>query len=212
MEADMPNMSDFDELFKPHFEKKLLEICDPLSDTDQNRTNTWIELYLEDDISLQKRSSSRRSIRRRARYFVRRVFNTMGAELFTLCSLTFYITSLPTIKSEFFYTQLNEWWISKGHQPSLSKLAGDVCKKLPIPSNISMPIIDSNQQTKRKQSETTQTTASQLPVDQHQNIPFPENLEDDERPISDPPSAQEHSQYRNQGPVAGMYTTTTSEL
>jgi hypothetical protein len=52
-----------------------------------------------------------------------------------------------------------------------------------------MPIIDSNQQTKQKQSEITQTTASQLPVNQYQNILFPKNLKDNEQPISDPPLA-----------------------
>lgn len=85
-----------DSRFKLTLEKKLLELQYPLSDVERNKVETWKEILTETDESLKKRSSSRRNVRRRARYFARKVYAVNGS-LFVLCSLSYTISGLPTI-------------------------------------------------------------------------------------------------------------------
>jgi hypothetical protein len=127
---DLIDNSFFDKQFKPRLEDKFFDIVNPLPDVEAIQAKSWVELWAETDESLQKRSSSNRSIRRRARYFARKVY-LISAELFLLCSLSYSIYGLPKIPPGPFYKQLEEWWASCPPQKSLALATKTICRDLP---------------------------------------------------------------------------------
>ncbi|PKX96284.1 uncharacterized protein P174DRAFT_365887 [Aspergillus novofumigatus IBT 16806] len=131
---DLINNSFFDKQFKPRLEDKFLKIKHPLPDVKAIQAKSWVEVLAETDESLQKRSSSNRSIRRRARYFTRNVYSK-SAKLFLLCSLSYSIYSLPKIPPGPFYKQLKEWWASCPPQKSLALATQTICHDLSSHNN-----------------------------------------------------------------------------
>lgn len=127
---DLIDNSFFDKQFKPRLEDKFLKIEHPLPDVEAIQAKSWVEVLAETDESLQKRSSSNRSIRRRARYFARKVYSK-SAELFLLCSLSYSIYGLPKIPPGPFYKQLEEWWASCPPQKPLALATETICRDLP---------------------------------------------------------------------------------
>lgn len=107
-----------------------MKIEHPLPDVEAIQAKSWVEVLAETDESLQKRSSSNRSIRRRARYFARKVYSK-SAELFLLCSLSYSIYGLPKIPPGPFYKQLEEWWASCPPQKPLALATETICRDLP---------------------------------------------------------------------------------
>ncbi|KMQ41318.1 hypothetical protein HL42_7997 [Trichophyton rubrum] len=121
----------FDTQIKPRLEDQIHKILDPLSEGQAKQVNTWLELYTETADSLEKRSSSRRCVRRHAQYFARKVY-AISAELFVLCSLSYSITGLPKIPAGPFYDQLEQWWAAlEGPHNSLFKVTTTICGNLP---------------------------------------------------------------------------------
>lgn len=117
----------FDTQFKERLEETLRSIQYPLSDSQEKQADTWVALYQEDDESLGKRSKSRRSVRRRVRYFARKVYG-IKSQLFVLCSLSFSISGLPTIPDDTFYDELGNWWALKSPSEKLSNATNIVCR------------------------------------------------------------------------------------
>lgn len=114
----------FDKQVRPCLEKKLQQTVYPLFDVETTRVDSWLDLLHETEESLSNRSSSRRSVRRRARYFASRVYDT-SPELFVLCSLAYAISSLPTEIPPSLYDELGRWWASIPPPESLSKITSD---------------------------------------------------------------------------------------
>jgi hypothetical protein len=125
-----PIRSFFNDQFKPRLEEKILEIQDPLDDGKDAQAKTWVTLYTETDESLRKRSRTRRSVRRKARYFARRVY-VIDARLFVLCSLSYTISGLPVIPRGTFYDEIGEWWKLKAVPKPLSDITIVLCRNLP---------------------------------------------------------------------------------
>jgi hypothetical protein len=122
----------FEHVFKPRLENSLLKIQNPLTDEQKKQLNTWLDLYAETEESLNKRSKTRRNVRRHARYFVKKVlaFENIGHELFVLSSLSFTISSLPTIQTEDLYSQLEQWWKATQPHKIISIVASEIVKQL----------------------------------------------------------------------------------
>lgn len=93
--------------FKERLEETLNKIQYPLPDSQEKQADSWVELFKEDDESLKRRSKSRRSVRRRARYFVRKMYD-IKSQLFVLCCLSFSISDLPTIPDDTFYDEVEK--------------------------------------------------------------------------------------------------------
>ncbi|PWY87099.1 hypothetical protein BO94DRAFT_575221 [Aspergillus sclerotioniger CBS 115572] len=116
--------------FKPRLQSQVQEVQYPLPDVQVNRVASWVDLFAETDQSLKKRSSSRRSVRRRARHFARKVY-VICPELFVLCSLSYTISNLPAIASITFYSELEDWWASTSPPESLYKITNATCQSVP---------------------------------------------------------------------------------
>jgi hypothetical protein len=127
---DLIDNSFFDNRFKTRLEDRFSKIEYPLPDAETIQTQFWVEILTETDESLQKRPSSSRSVRRRARYFARKVY-AISAELFVLCSLSYAFSGLPKIPPGTFYKQLEEWWASRPPQKSLALATNMICRDLP---------------------------------------------------------------------------------
>lgn len=120
----------FEAQVRPRLEAQLLKIQNPLTEDQQKRANTWIDLLTESEESLNRRSKQRKSVRRRALFFARKVY-TIGEELFVLCSLSYSISALPKIPTGLFYDKLEQWWISIVQPKSLLDVTKPLCQSLP---------------------------------------------------------------------------------
>ncbi|PGG95594.1 hypothetical protein AJ80_09933 [Polytolypa hystricis UAMH7299] len=160
----------FESTFKPRLEDNILKIQDPLPDSQKTLTNSWVKLCAETEESLKNRSSTQRSVRRRARYFARKVYD-ISPELFTLCCLSYTFSGLPKIPPGPFYDRLRQWWASKPHLEPLSKVTSNICSDLPWnretigPSSILSPLTGSRSAPKPL------VTRRDLPLGQQRDIP-----------------------------------------
>ena len=127
---DLIDNSFFESRFKPRLQDKLSTFQYPLPDIETNQAISWVELWAETDESLKRRSSSNRSIRRRARFFARNVY-AISTELFLLCSLSYSISGLPKEPPGTFYEQLKEWWATCLPPKPLTLAATIICRDLP---------------------------------------------------------------------------------
>lgn len=137
---DLIDNSLFESRFRPRLQDKLSKFQYPLPDVEAKQATSWVVLFTETDESLEKRSSSNRSIRRQARFFARNVY-AISAELFLLCSLSYSISGLPKIPPGTFYEQLKEWWVSCLRPEPLALATSIICCNLPPnkSENSSMP-------------------------------------------------------------------------
>ncbi|KAF9884364.1 hypothetical protein FE257_001820 [Aspergillus nanangensis] len=123
------NPIDFDSQIKPRLEAQIPQIGDPLLDTETQKVNSWVDLLAETDESLMKRSSTQRSVRRRARHFARKVY-AISPELFVLCSLSYTISSLPRIPPGMF-NEFQNWWALQSPSEPHSNITSTICRNLP---------------------------------------------------------------------------------
>lgn len=86
----------------------------------------WLDLLLEDDQSLQKRSKSRRSVRTRVRTLLVDVYVNLGMDVFFLCTSASTITQLATVKPIGILSQLQRWWETVQHPSTLSNVARQI--------------------------------------------------------------------------------------
>lgn len=124
----------FENQFRSRLESQLLGIQGTLTGQQLNRVNSWIGLFTETKESLKSRSKQRRSVRNRALFFAEMVL-AIGQELFVLCSLSYSISSLPSISPGQFYGQLEQWWRSKAPPESLRKVTDAIRRNLPQNEN-----------------------------------------------------------------------------
>ena len=92
----------------------------------------WNDLILEDEASLLRRSSARRSIRRRARALLRDIYQAQGPDVFLLCTLATSATRLATVDPKGITTSVEGWWNTVVHPNSLSAAARRICGEFSI--------------------------------------------------------------------------------
>lgn len=80
--------------------------------------NLGCTLLREDAESLEARSRSSRSVRQRAREFLKDVFRSLGPEMFLLCTLG-PITKLGENASHIRLSTIQNWWNSTAQPPGL---------------------------------------------------------------------------------------------
>ncbi|KAH7063260.1 hypothetical protein B0J12DRAFT_164270 [Macrophomina phaseolina] len=118
----------------------------------------WNNLLREDETSLMKRSSARRSIRGRARILLGDVYKALGSEVLVLCTLATSVTKLATVNPKGFLPDLRKWWNKVSHPQALTNIANNLCRTYSIHTLFA----SSQNATPGQASHTTETPSVQM--------------------------------------------------
>jgi hypothetical protein len=93
------------------------------------RFKRWNDLLRENNKSIQRRSSGRRSLRRRSRDISRDIWKNLGLEVLLLCTLAASMDKLATLEIKSLVPDLKRWWKAATHPPSLAEAARNLSKE-----------------------------------------------------------------------------------
>jgi hypothetical protein len=98
----------------------------------------WDGLLQEDDHSIQKLSSGRRSIRRRSRGVLKGIAKELGPEVLLLCTSVITISKLAELDPCGLIFDLRKWWDAAVHPRLLTDAANAICNAYPRVSKLSL--------------------------------------------------------------------------